>query len=134
MSSKQEESNGLSSGRPAGRQVAAVGAAAAGAGGALVATAASACCAGPVLAPLVVGLLGASGAAWAAGLKPYSAWILSGAAVMLAFGFFSVYRARPVCTVPAPRARGGQMLVRLLLWVSAALWIAALAVNLMMPS
>lgn len=134
MSSKQEEPSDLSPGRSGGRQVAAVGAAAAGAGGALVATAASACCAGPVLAPLVVGILGASGAAWAAGLKPYSPWILSGAAVMLAFGFFSVYRARPVCAVSTRRVRGGQVLVRLLLWVSAALWIAATAVTLMVPS
>jgi hypothetical protein len=131
---KREAPNGLSPDRSAGRQVAAVSAAAAGAGGALVATAASACCAGPVLAPLVVGLLGASGAAWAAGLKPYSAWILSGAAAMLAFGFFSVYRARPVCAVSGPRVRGGQVLVRLLLWVSAALWIAALVVNLVVPT
>lgn len=51
------------------RQIGAAGAAVSGAGAALVATAATACCAGPVVAPLIVAVLGASGAAWAAGLK-----------------------------------------------------------------
>ena len=54
-----------------------VGAAATSAGAAAIATAASACCI-PIVAPLVVTVLGASGAAWAAGLKPYSLHFLLG--------------------------------------------------------
>ena len=121
-------------GREVRGQVAAAGAAFAGAGGALVATAATACCAGPVLAPLIVGILGASGAAWAAGLKPYSIWFLAGAAAMLAFGFWSVYRARATCAVAPAHRSGGQTFVRLLLWISAALWVAAVAINLLVPA
>ena len=39
----------------------------------------AACCVSPVVAPIIVSVLGASGAVWAAGLKPYSWWILVGA-------------------------------------------------------
>jgi hypothetical protein len=122
-----------SSRREAGDQVVAAGAAVAGASGALVATAATSCCAGPVLAPLVVGILGASGAAWAAGLEPYSLWILVAAAAMLGFGFWSVYRVRATCEAVESRRTLGQEIVRLLLWVSAALWITAVAINLVVP-
>jgi hypothetical protein len=116
-------------------QLAAAGAAISGAGGALVATAATACCAGPILAPLVVGVLGASGAAWAAGFKPYSPWLLAGSAVLLAFGFWSASRTRPSCEASgAGRGRRTRGVMRAVLWLSALLWVAATAVNLFITS
>lgn len=118
-----------------GGRLAAAGAALSGAGGALVAAAATACCAGPVLAPLVVAVLGAGGAAWAAGLKPYSPWLLAASAVMLAFGFRSAYRPRPSCERSGGRTtRRADRAVRSVLWLSALLWVAAVAVNLLGPS
>src|SRR5438270_6901948 len=67
----------------------------------------AACCASPVIAPIIVGVLGASGAVWAAGLKPYGWWILGAAAVCLAFGFWTVYRPRANCAVgDLPRQSG----------------------------
>ena len=122
--------------RPSGvaGQLAAAGAAVSGAGGALVATAATACCAGPILAPLVVGVLGASGAAWAAGLKPYSPWLLAGSAGMLAFGFWSASRRPPSCEIPGVKVRRSHLAVRVVLWLSALLWVGATVVNLFIPS
>lgn len=114
-------------------QLAAAGAAVSGAGGALVATAATACCAGPVVAPLVVGVLGASGAAWAAGLKPYSPWLLAGSAGMLAIGFWSAYRRPRSCGIAGVKVRRSRHVVRAVLWLSALLWVAATAVNLFIP-
>lgn len=43
-----------------------------------LATAAGACCV-PIIAPTVVAVLGAGGSAWAAGLGPWSPWILMAA-------------------------------------------------------
>jgi hypothetical protein len=68
------------------RPYGALGAATAGAGSALAAVLASSCCVGPVIAPFVVAVLGASGAAWAAGLKPYSPYILAGSLAFLLYG------------------------------------------------
>src|SRR5215510_12858218 len=70
-----------------------LGAAAAGAGSALVAVLASSCCV-PILAPLIVAVLGAGGAAWA-GLKPYSPYLLGGSLLLLLYGLWTVYRPRP---------------------------------------
>src|SRR5262245_16839087 len=84
--------------------VGALGAAVSGAGAALVATAATACCSGPVIAPLVVGVFGAGGAAWAAGLRPYGSWLLAASALLLAYGFWSTRRAPVACDAP-PAAR-----------------------------
>ncbi len=105
-----------------------VGAAAAGAGAAALATAAGACCL-PIVAPLVVAVLGASGAAWAAGLKPYSLVILGFAALLLAYGYWMVYRPRPelageACPVQRPLSP------RLVLWLATALWAVAAVLNL----
>lgn len=113
------------------RQLGAAGAAVTGAGAALVATASTACCAGPVVAPLVVAVLGAGGAAWAAGLEPYSRWLLGGAALLLAYAFWSVYTVRAACDVPpAARRRFEGVAVKSVLWIAATLWLAALAVHL----
>jgi hypothetical protein len=96
-----------------------------------VATAATACCVGPVAAPLIVGLLGASGAAWAAGLKPYSPWLLGGSMVLLALGFRSAYRQPAACEVGGARQTAfGARVVRGVLWLAAALWVAAVLINL----
>ncbi|MEO8502524.1 MAG: hypothetical protein ABI609_01375 [Acidobacteriota bacterium] len=116
-------------------QLAAAGAAVSGAGGAFVATAATACCAGPILAPLIVGALGASGAAWAAGLKPYSAWLLAGSAGALLFGFWSTYRKPADCEASGNGpARRTQKIVRAVLWGAAILWVGATALNLFIPA
>lgn len=115
-------------GGSAGR-LGAAGAASTGAGAAFVSAAASACCAGPIAAPLVVSVLGAGGAAWAAGLKPYSGWLLGFAAVMLAVGFYSAYRGRGACDAPLRRR---DRIVRGVLWISGALWLASAAINLVL--
>jgi len=106
----------------------AVGVAAAGAGAAAIAAATSACCA-PVIAPLIVAVLGAGGAAWAAGLKPYSLGILAAAGLLLAYGFWVVYRPRRVsadeaCLVKRP------LPPRLVLWIALALWAVAAFLNI----
>jgi hypothetical protein len=109
-----------------------LGAATAGAGSALAAVLASSCCVGPVIAPLVVTVLGASGAAWAAGLKPYSPLILAGSLAFLLYGLWTVYRPRPACSpegCPAGAGRG----VKAVLWVAAALWVLAALLNLLSP-
>jgi hypothetical protein len=109
-----------------------LGAASAGAGSALAAVVASSCCVGPVIAPLIVAALGASGAAWAAGLKPYSPYILAGSLAFLLFGLWTVYRPRPACPPergPAGAGRG----VKAVLWVAVALWVLAVTLNLLVP-
>lgn len=116
-----------SSERGSGKDVAAVAAASSGVGAALAATVGSACCVGPVIAPIFVSVLGASGAAWAAGLKPYAPYILLGSFLLLAYGFW-IDRRRRRCTagVCTPSPRG----VRLVLWIASALWVASAAANI----
>lgn len=106
----------------------AIGAAAAGAGAAALATAAGACCV-PVVAPLVVAVLGAGGAAWAAGLGPWALPILVASGVLLAYGYWAVYRPAPgdgdaVCAVRRPLG------VRIVLWLATALWLVGTVLNL----
>lgn len=102
--------------------------AATGAGAAVLATAASACCV-PVVAPLIIALFGVSGAVWAAGLKPYSPWILLVAGLFLVLGFWTVYRRRPApagVACPVKPARSP----RIILWIAAVLWLGAFFLNL----
>ena len=106
----------------------AVGVAAAGAGAAALATAAGACCV-PVIAPLVVAVLGASGAAWAAGLKPYGLAILGVAGLLLAYGYWVVYRPRSAAAGEACPVRRS-LSPRLVLWIATALWAVAAFLNL----
>ncbi len=108
------------------RDLSAWGAATTGAGAAVLATAAAACCV-PILAPLLVSVLGVTGAVWAAGLKPYSLAILAASGALLAFGFWTVYR-RPVAAGQACPAKR-PVVVIWTLWLAALLWASALAVN-----
>ncbi len=105
-----------------------VGVAAAGAGAAALATAASACCL-PVVAPLVVAVLGAGGAAWAAGFKPYSFAILAAAGLLLAYGYRVVYRPRTAAAGEACPV-GRPLAPRLVLRIAMALWVLAACLNL----
>ena len=111
----------------AGKDARTVAAAGGGIGAALVATVAGACCVGPVVSPILVSVLGAGGAARAAGLKPYSPWLLLGSLLLLGLGFWSVHRRRLLCAAgacqPSPRA------VRITLWVGLAVWATAFALN-----
>jgi hypothetical protein len=104
-----------------------VAAAGSGLGAALLAAVAGTCCVGPVVGPIFVSVLGASGAARAAGLKGYSPHLLLGSLLLLAYGYWSVYRRRRLCAAgvcgPSPRP------VRLMLWVASALWVVSAAIN-----
>jgi hypothetical protein len=115
------------SGPGSGAQKGAIVAAGGGVGAAVVAAVAGACCVGPVIAPVFVSVLGASGAAWAAGLKPYSSYLLLGSLLLLGAGFWRAYRGSAKCAADVCRRspRG----VRLVLWIASFLWIAAAAVN-----
>lgn len=117
--------------RPVLEAAGAVGSASLGIGAAAGAVAASVCCVGPIAAPIVVGLLGAGGAAWAASLKPYRGYLLLASAGLLGLAFWMVYRPRRTCN-PSDRgaATGARKLVRPILWFAALVWCAALTINL----
>ena len=123
------------SGRRAARDVGALGAATTGVGAAVVTLVAGACCVSPVLAPLIVGVLGASGAVWAASLKPYAWWILAFAGLSLVGGFWTVYRPRLACDIGSA-SRRSRLLPRIAkasLWIGAVCWTAALMLRLILP-
>lgn len=108
--------------------VGAVGAATSGVTGASLAAVSAACCTGPVLAPMVVAVLGAGGGAWAASLQPYTPYLFGVSAALLAFGFHTVYRRRDgTC----PVGGGGKHMVRRVmiaaLWLAAAVWLGSVA-------
>lgn len=106
------------------------GTALAGSGAATTATLVAACCVGTVLGPLIVAALGVSGAVWLAGLKPYSPYLLAGAFLLLAYGFWSLYGNRRRCPTDAKPGKARRWLGRvsvLLLWFSAVVWLAATA-------
>src|SRR3989442_1413111 len=96
-----------------------------GAGTALTSAAASVCCIGP----LALTLPRVNGGIPAPPVKPYRWSILAGSFLLLVLTFRGAYwgwRVRPgaACGVRAGRA------TRLVLWVSATVWLAAVAVNL----
>ena len=96
----------------------------------------AACCVSPVIAPIIVGVLGASGAVWAAGLKPYSWWILGAAFLCLAYGFWTVYRPRSHCAVgdePASRSVWPKI-AKGSLWFGAACWMTGVMLRILLPS
>ena len=83
------------------------------------------------MAPLTVALLGASGAAWAAGLKLYSPYLIGVSFFLLTSGFWMVYRPRAVvdgARCPLPRSRGS-LAVKPLLWLSTLIWLASVLLN-----
>lgn len=121
----------MSAGRA--QRAGAAGAAVAGAGAALGAATATACCVGPVVSPLIVAVLGVSGAAAVAGLKPLAPYLLGGSLAVLGYGFWSVYRPRPACAAgesPCPTPRW----IRLALWTAAAIWLVSLVVTVLTPT
>lgn len=98
-----------------------------------VAAAATACCSGPAVAPVVVAVLGAGGAAWAAGLKPYSGWLLAGSGLLLAGSFWLVYRPGARCTHAQRqplRTRLARHATVWTTWGAAVIWGGALLANL----
>lgn len=122
-----------SSGTDGAGATGAAGATVASTGAAATATAAAACCV-PVLSPLLVTVLGASGAAWITGLKPWAPYLLAGSLVLLLYALWRLRRARR-CRVdgdPSP-AGWGKMLDRttpILLGLAAAVWLASLSAYL----
>jgi hypothetical protein len=92
---------------------------------ALTSAAASVCCIGP----LAVTLLGVNGVILAAAFQPYRWSILAGSLLLLTLAFWGAYRGWRVRPGAACDARAGRA-TRLLLWVSLAVWLAAVAVNL----
>ncbi len=100
------------------------GAAVGGTGASVAAVVAGACCVGPTVSPIIVGVLGAGGAAWAAGFAPWAPWLLAAGFLLLAFGFQRAYRRGRAC-------RGGlTRIARVTLWFAGAIWVGALALNL----
>lgn len=92
----------------------------------------AACCVSPVIAPLIVGVLGASGVVWAAGLKPMADGFLRSRSCFIAYGFWSVHRPRtPYSVEDGPTswqvlpwvAKGS-------LWLGAVCWAAAVMLRL----
>ncbi len=113
--------------------VGALSAGSTGFGAALVTIVAGTCCVSPVLAPLIVGAIGAGGAAWAAGLKPYSNYILAASLLLLAGGFWSAYRPRTQCVAGTDVSRPPRWMSRLsrgVLWAGAVCWVGAVVVHL----
>lgn len=118
-----------------GEAAGAIASASTGVAAAALTVVSAACCLSPVIAPIIVSVLGASGAVWAAGLKPYGWWILGGAFGCLAFGFWTVYRPRRACAAgEVPSAPGPLLKVaHLFLWFGAACWIAGVILRLLLP-
>lgn len=110
------------------RQTAAAGGAATlGMGAAITATLAGACCVGPIISPIIVGVLGVSGAAAIAGLKPLMPYFFGASALALGFAFWQAYRPSQACA-PGVKPRGPSLrAIKAGLWFSALLWTASLA-------
>jgi hypothetical protein len=118
------------------RDLGTVGAATTGIGAALMTIVGGTCCVSPIISPIIVGVLGAGGAVWAAGLKPYSWWILGVAGAFQAGSLWSVYRPRAACDIEEP-PRPRRLLSRLAkgsLWLGALLWMAAVVIHVVVPA
>ena len=118
-----------------GQTAGAIASASTGVAAAALTVVSAACCVSPVLAPIVVSVLGASGAVWAVGLKPYGWLILGTALACLAFGFWTVYRSRRSCAIDdLPRsARVIQNVTKVCLWLGAACWMAGVVLKVLLP-
>jgi len=108
------------------------GAGAGSVGTATAATAAAACCL-PVVAPLLVGVLGVSGSIWAASLEPWAPLLLAISGLLLGGGFWSLRSHRPRGDRYHACARGRRRHgpAALLLWIGAVLWAVALVLNIL---
>ncbi len=95
-----------------------------GALGAVATTIAAAlCCVGPI----VVTLLGVSGAVAVARLEPYTPYLFAGSAAMLALGFYMSYGR--ACQSPDGSCSSGQRSIRTLLWSAALLTVSTFVLN-----
>lgn len=93
----------------------------------MTATAAVACCA-PIVSPLLVTVLGASGSVWVTGLKPYSPYLLVGSLALLGYAFWRVYGSGRGCGLSSDaglRSRWLGRITLMLLWLSALVWFGA---------
>lgn len=131
MTEITSEKGGTSKGESAG----AIASATTGVAAAALTLVTAACCVSPVIAPIIVGVLGASGAVWVAGLKPYSGWILGVSFLCLVYGFWTVYRPRRNCAVGrgTNRYRVMSRVAKGSLWVGAVFWATALMMRLILP-
>lgn len=98
-----------------------------GAGIAGLGTVAGACCA-PVIAPLTVAVLGAGGAAWAAGLGPYRLALLFVSGALLAGAHLSI--RWPWRSKRTECSRRPSFWVPLVVWCGTALWALSVGINL----
>jgi mercuric ion transport protein len=80
------------------------------------------CCAGP----LVMAVLGATGAWAAVQLAPYRPYLLGTAGVFLVLGFFRAYRPAAACATGRACSGGAPRRVRVLLWLAAALLLGSI--------
>jgi hypothetical protein len=119
-----------------GEAAGAIASASTGVAAAALSVVTAACCVSPVAAPIIVSVLGASGAVWAAGLKPYSGWILGGAFLALAFGFWTTYRPRRDCATGeiSRTQRNWSRVAKVSLWFGAACWMTGVLLTLLLPS
>jgi hypothetical protein len=93
----------------------------AGATAAAASLVATACCVGTVIPPLLVSVIGVSGAAWVGGLKPVAPYLVTGAFALLAYTFMSIRRRARSCRAgEAPRAAA-----RVLLVVASGVWLSS---------
>jgi MerT mercuric transport protein len=96
-----------------------------GAGSALLAMLASACCISPILAPLIVSVIGVSGAVWIAGIRPYSPYIFGVSFLLLLYGYWIAYWQAPNCDGESCRVRPKRN-IQISLWAAAILWAVSL--------
>lgn len=112
------------------------GSAVAGAGSAATSAVVAACCV-PVVSPLLVGVVGASGAAWLAGLRPWAPYLLGGGLLLLLFAYRRLRHVRSCRAggdgVPeaAPRARR-YTATRLLLAAATLVWLGSAVAYLLL--
>jgi mercuric ion transport protein len=105
-----------------GRGIGAAGASLTGVGAAVTAMVASLCCIGPV----VVSIVGVSGAVAAAGLKPYRPLLILASLALILAGVWFAYRpAMAPGSGAACPSRPGRI-SRSIVWIAAALWLAAI--------
>lgn len=99
-------------------------------GAVVVATLGAACCSGPLLGPLIVAVLGTTGAAAFAGVKPYTPYLFGVSLVMLGVSFWSVYRKNQRCSMSGGDVNVPRRAIKTLLWIAAVIWAASVGFTL----